>query len=319
MNLEKQPNIDSRTLIPSPLKALVKEAIVSLHQEMGEIAPFMAGEVNKWTKHLAQTPNPEDYYLHPKAFPMLLLPWWMEQTFHSSPAVPFQTAVAASSINGYYYTRLVDNIMDGDGDVEISLLPSAHFFLCKSQLAYYPYFSADHPFWHDFLTTLVMAGETAMRDAETADIDLATFTEVSAQKVCGAKIPLAAVAYHYNQTDLIAPWSQFVDLFGSWHQMTDDLFDWHKDLQLENPTYFLSEARRQSGKNDVASWVIDQGFEWGCQQLALWLDNLHKMAQPLQSPSLTAYLKLRGQLLQEQKADARTGLKGLAKLLKIIG
>jgi hypothetical protein len=285
---------------------------------MAEMAPFMAGAVNKWTRHLAQTPNPEDYYLHPKAFPMLLLPWWMEETFNPIPSVPFQTAVAASSINGYYYTRLVDNIMDKDGQEEISLLPSAHFFLCKSQFAYYPYFPADHPFWHDFLITLVTAGETAMRDAETAEIDLKTFTEVSAQKVCGAKIPLAAVAYHHEQTNLIGPWSEFVELFGRWHQMTDDLFDWHKDLQLGNPTYFLSEAKRQSGQDNIAGWVIDLGFEWGCRQLAHWLADLHKMAQQLQSPSIVTYLKLREQLLQQQESDARTGLKGLAKLLTII-
>jgi hypothetical protein len=285
---------------------------------MTAIAPFMAGAVNKWTKRLAQTPNPEDYYLHPKAFPMLLLPWWMEATFQSAPIVSFQTAVAYSSINGYYYTRLVDNLMDGDSNGELALLPAAHFFLCQSQLAYYPYFSADHPFWRFFLTTLVTAGETAMRDAGTADIDLATFTEVSAKKVCGAKIPLAAVGHHYNQPDLIAFWSDFVDLFGRWHQMTDDLFDWHKDLQLGNPTYFLSEGQRQANEKDIASWVIDEGFNWGCQQLALWLADLHKLAQQLQSPSLIAYLKLRERLFQEQESDARQGLNGLTKLLKII-
>ncbi len=318
MNPQNTSSADSQSPIPDPLKSLVKKAIISLHNDMTDLAPFMAEKINKWTKHLAQTPNPEDYYLHPKAFPMLLLPWWMEETFQPTPLVPFQTAVAYSSINGYYYTRLVDNLMDGDSEEELALLPSAHFFLCQSQLAYYPYFSADHPFWQFFLTTLVTAGETAMRDAASADIDLETFTEVSAQKVCGAKIPLAAIANHYNQDHLITPWSNFVDLFGRWHQMTDDLFDWHKDLQLGNPTYFLSEGKRQAGDTEIANWVISQGFEWGCQQLALWLSDLQKMAQLLQSPPLIAYLNLRARLFQQQESDARQGLKSLAKLLKII-
>lgn len=297
---------------------IVQDAIMTIRQEMTGMAPYMAAAVDGWLNHLARTPNPEDYYLHPKAFPLLLLPWWMEESFQPLPMKPFQSAVAYSSINGYYYTRLIDNIMDGDGRQERPLLPAAHFFLVQSQLAYFPYFPAGHPFWNFFLTTLVRAGETAMRDAATADIDLATFKAISAQKVCGAKIPLAAVAHRYGRTHLIAPWSALVDRFGSWHQMTDDLFDWHKDLQAGNPTYILSEGKRQAGDAAVADWIVSEGFDWGCGQLETWLLELRETAYQLQSPPLMAYLKLREELFQKQKLEARQGLKSLAKLISII-
>jgi hypothetical protein len=301
------------------LKQIIQTAIFSLHTKMTNLAPFMAEATNRWTKYLSKTPNPEDYYLHPKAFPMLLLPWWMEQTFRPSPESQFQSAVAYSSINGYYYTRLVDNLMDEGGLEERRLLPAAHFFLCQSQLAYYPYFDAHHDFWRIFLKTLVQAGETAMRDANTADIDLQTFQHISAQKVCGAKIPVAAVASHHQRPALIEPWSRFVDLFGCWHQMTDDLFDWHKDLRLGSPTYFLSEARRQAGEKNIPAWVLNEGFNWGCNQLSHWFVELRKMAQQLQSTPLLAYLDIREELFQKQEADARKGLKSLSQLLNIIG
>ena len=303
------------------LKKIVRETILSIQNEMSQMAPFMAGAVDRWVKQLARTPNPEDYYLHPKAFPMLLLPWWMEETFRPSPDIAFQSAVIYSSISGYYYTRLVDNLMDEGGEEERRLLPAAHFFLYQSQMVYYPYFQAGHFFWWSFLNTLVQAGETAMRDAGVVDIDLAIFREVSAQKICGAKIPIAAVGYYHNQTDLIDPWSAFVDLFGCWHQMTDDIFDWHQDLQLGSPTYFLSEGKRQVGAavEDVAAWVIKDGFDWGCDLLDSWLSDLRKMAQEIQSPSLMAYLDLREELFQKQTSEARRGLKSLAQSLSVIG
>lgn len=300
------------------LKGIVSDAISTIRQEMIGMAPFMAEAVDRWLNYLSRTPSPEDYYLHPKAFPLVLLPWWMEESFQPLPMQEFQSAVVYSSLNGYYYTRLIDNIMDGDGSQERPLLPAAHFFLVQSQLAYYPYFPANHPFWQFFLTTLVRAGETAIRDAATADIDLATFREISAQKVCGAKIPLAAVAHHYGRTHLIAPWSAFVNQFGRWHQMTDDLFDWHKDLQTGSSTYILSEGKRQAGETAVADWIVSEGFDWGCRQLEIWFLELRDIAYQLQSPPLAAYLDLRQELFQKQQADARQGLKSLAHLLRII-
>jgi hypothetical protein len=301
-----------------PLNRIITEAVSRLHTELEQVAPYMAQHISQWMRQLSGTAQPEDYFKHPLAFPALLLPWWLEKTLCQNPDVALQSDLAYSTINGYYYIRLIDNLMDGHATVELNLLPALGFFHTQFQAAYQPYFTHSHPFWNFFSTVWFHSGEIAMRDANLTDIDEAQFELVVAQKVCAAKIPLAAVCYRYEQPQLIEPWSQFVDLFGCWHQFLNDLFDWHKDYTNQTRTYFLSEAeRRRQTHEPVVGWVIRAGFEWALKKLQLWMSALKILAADLRSPDLVAYLDTREAMLLKQQEEVAEGLQNLAKLISL--
>ena len=54
-----------------------------------------------------------DYFLHPVAFPLMLLPWWLERQLREQYSTSFQEDLIISNASLYYYIRLVDNVMDG--------------------------------------------------------------------------------------------------------------------------------------------------------------------------------------------------------------
>lgn len=300
------------------LSQIITEAVSGLRAEMEQAAPLMARPVSGWMAHLAGTAQPEDYFKHPLAFPALLLPWWLEKTLAGSPDIAFQADLVYSTINGYYYIRLIDNLMDGHATVELKLLPALNFFHTRFQMAYQRYFPPEHPFWADFTKTWFRSGEVALADAALTNIDRTQFEQIAAQKVCAAKIPLAAVGYRHNRPDVIEPWSQLVDRLGCWHQFANDLFDWHRDSERQTATYFLSQAERRRNENEsLAGWVAREGFEWGIEKLEGWMSTLKTVAHQLESPDLLAYLNTRQQMLRQQQAQVSDGLKSLAKIVAV--
>ena len=305
-------------MYPQHLSQIITQAVTRLQTEIHRAAPVMAAQVVPWLESLAGSARPEDYFKHPLAFPALLLPWWVEQSLGRQPDLALQADLAYSTINGYYYIRLIDNLMDGHATVERDLLPALNFFHTQFQSAYLPYFPADHPFWPYFTATWIRSGEAAMEDSALTDIDEATFTRVAAQKVCAAKIPAAAIAYRHHRADLIEPWAEVVDLLGGWHQFLNDLFDWHKDLSQHTTTYFLSEAERRRNPDElVVSWVAREGFAWGIDQAQEWMSRLKAKAEALDSPDLLAYLTTRESMLLAQQEKLASGLQSLAKLVKL--
>lgn len=305
-------------MYPPQLSHIITEAVARLHAEMNQAAPHMAGQVWPWLKQLAGPAQPADYFMHPRAFPALLLPWWVETSFNGAPTPELQADVAYSTINGYYHIRLIDNLMDGHATIELQLLPALNFFHTQFQSAYQPYFPAGHPFWGFFQTTWLHAAEAAMIDAGLPTLNESQFKQIAAQKVCAAKIPVAAVCYAHNRPDCIEPWSRCVDILGGWHQMLNDLFDWHKDLTRQTSTYFLSEAeRRRKPDESVLDWVAGEGFVWAIEKLQAWLSALKTLADELPSPHWLDYLDTREAMLNQQKDDVAKGLESLAKIAAI--
>lgn len=297
------------------LKRLITEAITHLHTEMNQAAPQMAGQVWPWMKQLAGSAQPANYFMHPLAFPALLLPWWVEQTLRAAPNLSLQADLAYSTINGYYHIRLIDNLMDGHATVELQLLPALNFFHTQFQSAYQPHFPADHSFWDFFKTTWFHSAEAAMADAGLSNITETQFKQIAAQKICAAKIPVAAICYIYDCPDCIEPWSQWVDLLGCWHQMLNDVFDWHKDLTHQTPTYFLAQAERcRKPDESVLEWVAREGFAWAVEKLEAWMLALKTLTGELHSLDLLDYLITRETMLHQQKDDIAKGLESLAKI-----
>jgi hypothetical protein len=259
----------------------------------------------------------ESYFMHPLAFPALLLPWWLEKTL-STPTDALQADLAYSTINGYYYIRLIDNLMDGHATIERQLLPAINFFHTQFQMSYQHYFPHNHPFWQLFNATWLHSAEAAMQDAGLTNINQNQFEQIAAKKVSAAKIPAAAVCYHHNRPDSIELWSRFVDMFGSWHQFHNDLFDWHKDMVNHTPTYFLSEAERRKQANEsILGWVVREGFEWGIRTLQAWMLNLKTLAGNLGSTDTLDYLSTREIMLFKQKDEIAKGLNNLAKIASL--
>jgi len=300
----------------SQLKDIITRAVSRIDAEMAQEVPFMARHADAWMRSLSGSAQPAEYFLHPLAFPMLLLPWWAEKTCRSTPNLNLQSDLAYSTVNGYYYIRLIDNVMDGDVTIDLTLLPALNFFHTQFHAPYQRYFSAAHPFWKDFNRIWFRSGQAAMQDARLADIDETSFVQIGAQKVCAAKIPVAAVCYRHRRLDLIQPWFQVVDRLGGWHQMLNDVFDWRKDLERQNQTFFLSEAGRRNASGEaVTAWVVREGFAWASQTLHTWMAELKEMAQHLPSPDLSAYLEKREALFSEREAQVRAGFQNLTRFL----
>lgn len=300
------------------LSALISAALARLQTEMGQAAPVMAGHVSAWVQHLAGPTQPENYFKHPQAFPSLLLPWWLEQSLTADHDLSFQADVVYSTLNGYYAIRLMDNLMDGQPTVELKLLPTLNFFQTQFQAAYQPYFAAEHPFWPFFKTTWFHSAEVTVQDALLTDLNLIQFEQIAAQKTCAAKIPLAAVCYHYDRPDLIAAWSRWLDLFGCWHQLLNDCFGWSRDEANHIQTYFLAEATRRKQPNEpFAGWVAREGFAWAIETAQGWLLTLKELAQALHSPDLLAYLETREAMLRQQVVEVSAGLETLRRITAI--
>jgi hypothetical protein len=300
------------------LSSLITAAMSRLRTDMAQVAPVMAQRVTRWMQYLAGATPPENYFKHPQAFPSLLLPWWLEMSLVGEHDVHFQADLAYSTINGYYAIRLIDNLMDSHATVELKLLPALNFFQTQFQAAYHPYFTADHPFWDFFQTTWFHAAEVTLEDALLTDLNITQFEQVAAQKTCAAKIPLAAVCYHYDRPDMIESWSRWVDMFGCWHQLLNDCFGWHRDYVSQTPTYFLAEAeRRRQPDEPVAGWVARAGFAWALETAQKWMSALQTLAQKLHSPELLAYLETREAMLQRQATEVTAGLATLSKIVAV--
>ncbi|RME98923.1 MAG: hypothetical protein D6768_16195 [Chloroflexi bacterium] len=299
----------------SPLNQIVAQASERLEADLHTAMPEVGAAVNQWLRGLSGTANPADYFLHPLAFPSLLLPWWLDGTLNGNPDAAVQAELVYSTINGYYAIRLVDNVMDGHATVEPQLLPVVNYFQTRFQSVYQQYFPAGHPFWEVFNTCWFRSAEAAVLDSRLTDIDAVRFREISAQKVCAAKIPLAAVCFLHGQPERHQPWAEFVDAFGAWHQMLNDTFDWHKDLKNGTATWFLSEAERQRRREEpVVAWVAREGLDWAIATLDGWMADLQNAAARLACAPLADYLTMRQQLLEAKMKKLQPGLRVLAKI-----
>jgi hypothetical protein len=297
------------------LSLLIDAAVARIRSDLEDAAPFMAGLAARWMEHLADG-APEAYFKHPLGFPMLLFPWWLEKAIHDNPDLVFHGDLVHSTVSGYYYVRLVDNLMDGHATVELHLLPVLGFFHTLFQAAYQRYFDHAHPFWNDFKAIWFRSAEVTIQDALLEDIDRAQFEQIAAQKTCAARIPLTAVCHRYDRQDLIAPWSDLLDLFGCWHQMWNDVFGWIRDTRHSTTTHFLSEAERRKGPTETATeWILREGMDWGIDCLQPWMDRMQAMARDLGSEDLVAYLDGRQTMLLDQRQSLDAGLRSVADLL----
>jgi hypothetical protein len=286
---------------PPQLRALVATAFERLEAQLRDATPVLAEHLLAWARRLPGDEPAERYFTDARAFPMLLLPWWLEATISAEHDLAFQSDVARSTISGYYFVRLIDDLMDGDRAVPGPVLPALIVLHAEFQAAYQAWFAAQHPFWGDFHAASDAAAETASRDAALESVDLEAFERIAARKISGALVPLAAVAHRHGRPDVLPPWSAFVDRLGRWHQMVNDTLGWTGDLARARPTYLLSEARRRR-PGAPAAWIIGPGLEWAHDRIERWMEELLAVADTLAAPPVRSYLEARRLDLDEQWA-----------------
>ena len=251
---------------------------------------------------------------------MLLLPWWMEESINGSADLEFQTEIAYSSVCGYYFVRLLDDLMDGDSPPPAPVLPAMIVLHTEFQQAYARRFPTDDAFWASFRRYSFDAAETASADAALDSIDLDQFMRISARKIAGAKIPLAAVGHRYGRLDELQRWSEMVDLLGRWHQMRNDVQGWVSDRERGRATYFLSEADRRSVEDEsVPQWMAREGLAWALGQLEARMDELLAAASELRSAPLMAYLEKRRDATSVEKKSVLADLAALSRLASALG
>jgi hypothetical protein len=297
------------------LENIVAVALERIRTGLERGTPVMAQRVPGWMESLWPGHQLEEYWTHPVGFPLLLAPWWLEQTLRGKIDPPFQLELIYSSINMYYQLRLTDNVMDGDVPTDRTLLPALGFFHTEFQRPYHRYFSYEHPFWDYFTKVWFHSAEVTMLDGSMSEFDSAQFRQIAGQKTCAATIPLGAVCYRYDRADVLPAWSRFLELYGWWSQMLNDTFDWLKDSQNNAGTFFLSEAqRRKYSDESVTGWVIREGFGWAMETLETWMYELRALSRDLQSPAVMEHLDMRAAALAKKRNDFAEGLGSLAKL-----
>lgn len=297
-------------------RASVVAAVQRVRARFKALAPGLAAVALPWMEGLAQTADIENYFLRPLAFPQCLFSWWCEQTCQQPPNPALQHDVVYASVAGYYYIRLMDNLMDRDKPVPPALVPALNIFLTEALGVYASYFPHTHPFWALFEQLWGRATDMTAQDALLTAPDADQFRRVVAQKEYASNLPIAVIAYHYGCPEQCAPWAHFIEQFSAWHQLLNDVFDWQKDDAHEHTTYFLAEAqRRKAATESVAGWVTHTGFAWGCATLQAWFEQVRAAARPLACPDLEIYLDKR----QAHFTQMATGVqRAFAQLLPIL-
>jgi hypothetical protein len=313
------------------LRDLVERAFSRMDRRLGAGAPTLSAHVQAWRQTLSGTAPAAGYFLHERAFPMLLLPWWIEagirdggvggsagQSGPDSPDPAFHADVVYSTLTGYYFVRMIDDLMDHERPPAAEVLPALIFFHTEFQGAYRGHFPDGHPFWATFEAASYASAEAASRDAGLGDVDRARFERISARKISGGKVPISAVCHRYGRADLLEPWFAFVDLLGCWHQMLNDMLDWNRDLEQGRTTYFLSEASRQAPTLSTAEWVVSAGLAWGLAQLEAWMTELLRAARELDRPPLVAYLEGRQATVAREWQAIAGSLEAITRLARVL-
>ena len=292
-------------------------AISRLIADIRQFAPGMADRAAAWMNGLTPTGRATDYFQHPLAFPMLLLPMWVEDAVSGQIDAAFQSDLVYSSVSGYYFIRMIDNVMDEGSPLERSLLPMTGYFHAQATTTYHRYFEHTHPFWGHFARWNTQSADFAIEDSSNREIDLATFQRIAGKKVVAGKIPIAAVLAHYNQLERLPAWEAFYDQLSCWHQLLNDVLSWKKDMQHQSASYFLCEGERRKGEGEsLFGWLLREGFAWGLATLEQWLNDLHTRALALDSTPLTHYLLSRGELLKAQQLDMTASISAVAQLIR---
>lgn len=294
---------------------MVREAVTDLLTEIARDAPDLGSAIRHWTAALGDG-DPVALFEAPTRYPFLHLPWWVESSLGADHDLHFQRGLVRSSVAGYWYYRLIDDLMDGHGGAPALLAgcgPLFHAF----EAPYRERFAPAAPFWACYRTFVSEAAEAAYTEAAAAEptMDESTFRAVAARKVAAGKIPVAAVLHHMDQTAHLDRWMAACDLLGRHEQMFDDVTDWQRDLAAGRSSRLLVEAAAHAPDRDSAVvWILAEGIAWAFGRMAAVRVELRQLAAELHATDLAAFLDQREALITAWSAEWGPALSTLTRL-----
>lgn len=284
--------------------------------ELEESMPHAALDTGRWLRGLSPTGRAEDRFRDPLMFPLLQLPWWLERHLVAEADPALQEDILYSSLNGYYFIRLIDDLMDAHRGASPRILPAAAHFHCEFIGTYQKRFGGDPGFWGPARRHWSRCNDSVAEEARAAALDLDRFLDLASRKFCAAKIPLVAVCAHHSRRGDLEGWESLCDALGACYQMMDDLFDWLRDSRADRPTTFLlSEAARRARPGEaLLDWMVREGWSWGVEQVENRFDVLEERALEVGSRDVVAHLDATRHLFRERAADIAAGFAEMAKL-----
>jgi hypothetical protein len=245
-------------------------------------------------------------WLSAEGVPFAHLPFWVAPPEAATDDAEFLCDVTYSTINGFCFIRLLDDVADADRPDEVrKLLPACGVFHNRFQAAYVKYFPYGHKFWSLFDAAWNAQAEYSIIDAHLADIGSSEFTSVSARKTSAGIIPVVASALRYGVPEAIEPWSEFVREVGALQQLTNDYLGCERDLKFGVNTYVLSEYRRgRSEPETLRAWLARQGHAWACAELEDCTSRVGSVAKELGSLEALEWADQRAAALRKRLAEA---------------
>lgn len=304
--------MDHRT-VPSlydpELSAHIDRAAQRLEATLHTFAPNIAPPVMEWLRSLAPDGEIPEYFRHEYRFPMLLMPWWLSQSFGTDGDEPFHGDLAYSTICGYCAVRLLDDTLDGTL-TRPGLAPAGVILQGEFQGALLPHFDADHPFWDLFRRQWYGAADFAADHESAADFEMRV-----ERRLGPSLIPLAAVAWHAGREESLTLWATFAQRLSRLEQLLDDLTDWVVDAERNAPNVVLAGfSNRALPDEPLPAWMLRDGVAWGLGQADSWRADAVAAARPLQSEGVAAFLAGRAALLTRLREEILPGLAELARL-----
>lgn len=300
-----------------PFDAIVEAAADRLTAVLKRETPSLGSRVLPWLGELSRTGRLVDYFTNPRRFPILLLPWWAVEDTPSRDDRQFHEDVALSTMSGYCYIRLLDDLMDRRGVPGLDLLPAAGVFHLEFQSAYQRHFAPDSPFWDTFRTRWLQGADATHAPAT---IDAAGLEARAEANLGPALIPITAACLHAGVPERIERWRPVILELARLEQFLDDVVDWQDDHERGQPNLLLAEwtAKAPSGE-PALSWVVREGYVWGLETARARLSAAVGLVEPLGSQGLLRYLADRTSLVDELTRETGPGLRQLAELARVFG
>jgi hypothetical protein len=300
------------------LNQLVCESIARIRGDLDRLAPYSAAEMSRWIDRQSEPDTPEGCFRGLKAH-FLVIPWFLELRIRGNIDLEFQRALVYSSINAYYFVRLLDNISDGHAMGDLFLLPMAALFHANFQSAYSAWFEPRSPFWKYFNELWIGMADATVENSRARTFSEAEFVAVSARKIAAVKIPVAAVCSRYDRPGLLGPWLDFYDRFACSHEMLDDLCDWHSDMEAGRSSFLLSEAAsRKAPGESIEAYLVRAGLAAGYDKMVGWLGEASRLARALDSELLESFLRYRSDRVESFWNSLQPSLQQLDKLARVL-
>lgn len=280
------------------------EALAVLEDRMGTV-PALAALIAPWLEHRQQR------LTHPGFVPIFAAPRWVPLALGSAVEDTLDRELTYSTLCGYLFIRLVDDVMDGQYEGAYRLVPALAFFDAEFQGIYRSRFPADHPFWHEFEAGWTGSFEAAEED-RAAMIDSETaFETIAARKLAATRVPVAAACYLCDGP--LETWMEVCDRLCCLHQFADDLTDWQDDLASGRSSWLINEARRNAS-GSVAAWIISEGHTWALDTLDHMTRRVVDVGNKLGSPHVAEHARSFNAALQHWWQEQEPTFERLAAL-----